>query len=238
MMMSRRWMLTATAATSLGAVASSRVPVLVELFTSEGCSSCPPADRLLDLLDRTQPVPSADIIVLSEHVDYWNHIGWTDPFSSALYSRRQQDYARRFRLDGVYTPQMVVDGRAQFVGSDEVAAAKSIATAAEAPKLPLNLEASGDRLIVKSAAPVPADAVICVVFAKEHAVSKVARGENEGRELRHVNVASRFVSAGLVRKGRTADAAIDLRSQTPDALRIIAFAQEVRSGQISAVGRL
>src|SRR5215469_7788691 len=106
--------------------AAPRVPVIVELFTSEGCSSCPPADALLARLESAQPVSGAQIIALEEHVDYWDHLGWMDPFSSAEWTRRQQDYSGAFRRDGEYTPQMVVDGREEFVGSRSDLAARAL----------------------------------------------------------------------------------------------------------------
>src|SRR5579863_6213046 len=117
----------------------SRVPVLVELFTSEGCSDCPPADRLLEELDAKQAVPGAQVVVLSEHVTYWNHLGWSDPFSMPEIDWRQQQYATRFNLDSTYTPQMVVDGAAQLVGNNTTAAVEAIAKAASTPKKQLTL---------------------------------------------------------------------------------------------------
>src|SRR5215471_21555258 len=111
-----------------------RQAVLVELFTSEGCSSCPAADVLLERLERSQPVPGAQIVVLSEHVDYWNRIGWADPYSSSAFSARQEQYARRFRTQGPYTPQMIVDGRSEFVGSDTRLAESAIRSAIKQPR--------------------------------------------------------------------------------------------------------
>src|ERR1700730_5475120 len=118
---------------------TSRAPVLVELFTSKRCSSCPPADALLERLDRSQPVNGTELIVLSEHVDYWNDIGWKDPFSSHEYSERQSAYAAHFGRSGIYTPQMVVDGHAELVGSDELGAIAAVENETRFVKVPLSL---------------------------------------------------------------------------------------------------
>jgi hypothetical protein len=173
-------------------------PVLLELFTSEGCSSCPPADRLLEMLDRSQPVAGARIIVLSEHVDYWNRLGWTDPFSSALYAQRQQDYVGRLHLDGPYTPQMVVDGQRDVVGSDERAVRVAIVQAETQAKASIALKAQRSG----TAADLDIDArgasrgtKVYVALAEDHAQSQVTRGENAGRNLSHVAVVRKLLLA-------------------------------------------
>ena len=169
-----------------------RQPVLVELFTSEGCSDCPPADALLAQLDQQQFVPGAEAIVLSEHVTYWNHQGWRDPFSFDLIDQRQQQYARKFMLSDVYTPQMVVDGAEQFVGSN--AAKLQVAVAKEAAKPKLDVQIAGAHIApdgpVSFTVQLPAGAkgTLVAAVAENATVSEVSRGENAGRTLHHVAV--------------------------------------------------
>src|SRR6201997_2094048 len=169
-------------------------PVLVELFTSEGCSDCPPADALLERLDRSQPVAGAQLIVLSEHVDYWNDSGWRDPYSSHAYSERQSAYATRFGLGSVYTPQMVVDGKFEFVGSDERRAITAAERAAKADKVSMSL--SGAHLESESVLAVHLDAgqlpatatrpaAVLFAVADEKDESHVTGGENGGRNPRN-----------------------------------------------------
>ncbi len=155
-------------------------PVLVELFTSEGCSSCPPADALLS---RLQADPR--IVALAYHVDYWDSLGWKDPFASAAFTGRQREHAARFDRGRLYTPQMVVDGAQGFVGSDEGAALRSIA--AGRPKPGLRLSVLGNRLGVDADA-AGEIATVWLALAEDGLESRVLRGENAGRALRHDGV--------------------------------------------------
>src|SRR5436305_7163041 len=160
------------------------VPVLAELFTSEGCTSCPPADQLLQKLDQLQPVAGAQIIVLSEHVDYWDQLGWRDPFSSHQFTLRQQAYSRAVGAE-VYTPQLVIDGRQAVVGNDVDAVRSAIARAAARPKLPVRIAQAkrdgGQAAVTVSIAPLAkGKAEVWVAIADEADRSSVSRGENSG----------------------------------------------------------
>jgi hypothetical protein len=168
-----------------------RTPVLVELFTSEGCSDCPPADDLLGQLDARQPIPGAEAIVLSEHVTYWNHDGWRDPYSFDDMTLRQQDYMRQFGLSDVYTPQMVVDGAVQFVGNDAQKLTAALTHAAASPKTPVaisGMHQAADGSITFSIHADDEKSSLLAAVAENATVSEVQRGENKGRTLHHVAV--------------------------------------------------
>jgi hypothetical protein len=173
-----------------------RTPVLVELFTSEGCSTCPPADTLLSKLESLQPIDGAQIIALEEHVDYWNHDGWVDSYSSPDWTLRQQAYVDRFKGKSPFTPQMVVDGQSQFVGNNPHDAQAAIQEAARRPKTQISITGTavekGDvqRFEIRvgnlagAATPEPADVWIAVT--EDGLESAVKAGENAGKDLHHV----------------------------------------------------
>jgi hypothetical protein len=221
-----------------------RVPVLLELFTSEGCSSCPPADRLLEVLDQKQPAAGADLIVLSEHVDYWDRLGWKDPFSSSQYTSRQQEYASKFNTESVYTPQLVVDGRFGIVGSDAAEAASAIRKAIREPKIPIgisNIARAGNQVTALIELPAVRDfkggrAILYVAIADNRAESHVARGENAGRSLTHVAVTRILKQWDTVDLDHAAAREITLPIQLgTDGSRLIAFLEDPRSGHILGV---
>jgi hypothetical protein len=223
--------------------AAENSPVLVELFTSEGCSSCPPADRLLQDLDKSQPVPGAELIVLSEHVDYWNNIGWKDPYSSQFFTQRQNAYSDHFNLNSVYTPQMVVDGSAEFVGNDSGRAKKECQQASAGQKVPVRITGIGldggslRAHIETDALPQTAsrNADVYAVVALNHAESQVAAGENSGRRLTHVAVVQSFTKLGALdkSKGFAQDVHLKLEPKVDtNNLRVIAFVQETGPGKV------
>lgn len=229
-----------------------RTPVIVELFTSEGCSSCPPADALLARLEKTQPVPGAEIIALKEHVDYWNHLGWRDPYSSALFSARQNAYAQALGNTEVYTPQMVVDGGAELLGSDESLARQAIARAARAPKAGVYLEwaaASGKAIPLRvrieqlgeMAPRDTAEAYLAITEGNLH--SDIARGENAGRRLDHFGVVRELKQLGRANpQAATAFAAEPVVRIAPEwkreHLRVVVFVQEARSRHVLAAASI
>jgi hypothetical protein len=175
-----------------------QTPVVVELFTSEGCSSCPPADVLLTRLETTQPVGGAHIIALSEHVNYWDGLGWRDPFSSLQFTERQREYAEALHDQGPYTPQMVIDGATGFVGSDASEAIKTIAKAARMPKAAVTLSSAGGKLQINVASvPMPADVILAVT--ESGLASSVSAGENKGRRLTHTAVVRSLRVVGQIR---------------------------------------
>lgn len=210
---------------------SSGTPVIAELFTSEGCSSCPPADALLDKFDRAQPVPNVHIIVLSEHVDYWNNLGWQDPFSSHQYSERQATYARRFGLDGAYTPQLVVDGKTELVGSDSRGASAAVSRAASGLKTPVRITSAtregSNAVITIEAGTTPHRADLWIAITGDRYTSAVRRGENTGRTLSHVSVVHTLKNIGDKRTAR-----IPIDAKWTSTLRVIAFLQERNQGPI------
>ncbi len=238
--MTRHMMLGAAALLLAGAnpgMAAQRTPVVVELFTSEGCSDCPPAEALATRLQREQPVPGAEVLVLAEHVDYFNSARWTDRFSSAAFTARQGGYVSRFHLDSEYTPEMVVDGRAEFVGSDEGRAVQAIARAARAPQADVALSARGNTLRVHigrlPAGSAPSDILLAV--AESGLRVRIRGGENGGRTLEHNAVVRSLRVIGSVTA--SPGAATDLTVPLPTvgdgrgrASQVVVFVQE-RAGR-------
>jgi hypothetical protein len=210
---------------------NARVPVLAELFTSEGCSSCPPADALLMKLDQTQPVSNARIIVLSEHVDYWNSLGWKDPFSSAQFTERQAMYAHAFVAE-TFTPQMVIDGRWQVLGSDEKAIEAAVQRAAAKPKSGVRI-VSATRDGYEAVIGVAADALasgkkdVWIAIADDRDETAVRKGENAGRTLRHVSVVRSLIKAGTATKAAAFEKTVHVPLTAPTAdMRVVVFVGE------------
>lgn len=222
------------------------VPVLVELFTSEGCSSCPPADVLLQTLTNNQPVAGAEVVALGLHVDYWDHQGWKDRFASPTMTSRQQRYSESFRLDSIYTPQMIVDGRAELVGSDAGGARRAIEKASRQPhgRIWIGLEPFAGNVLratfaVRDLPPRRRGehADILAAITEDGLQSDVKRGENTGRKLAHAAVVRQLIIGGEAAPSGESSVHLQI-ALAPDwqheHLKLIAFVQERESHHVLA----
>lgn len=225
-----------------------KVPILIELFTSEGCSSCPPADAWLQQVDALQPLPGAHLIVLSEHVDYWNHDGWKDIYSSSEWTARQQEYVQVLGLKTPYTPQIFVDGSAEVRANEPQHVDQVLKQAESDPKIPIRVTSIAvdpkNPTILRAHIEVDGDASqkhradIYEVVALNRAESQVLHGENSGKHLTHVAVVESMTKVGKLEKGKVfnRDTEIKLKPGTdPKNLRVIVFAQESGPGKILGI---
>ena len=205
---------------------------VVELFTSEGCSSCPPAETLLSKLKAAYP---SNLLVLEFHVDYWNNIGWKDVYSDAAYSRRQQEYAGFFHLGSVYTPQAVVNGKNELVGSDNAkltALVKSNLAQTPATYLQVSARHNGNTVSVAYATDRSDGQVLNIALVQKKAETNVKRGENSGKILTHINVVRSFTTVGLsAKEGRLS---IELpKGLSPADCSVIAYSQQKDTWQVT-----
>jgi hypothetical protein len=205
--MSRKFAFLAAALAYLAQAASGQPPaaVVVELFTSEGCSDCPPADRVLQRLETGTGISGAAVIVLGEHVTYWDRLGWKDRFSADVFTERQEAYALRFGNQGPYTPQMVVNGHVEFVGSDEGRARKEVLKAAKEPKTTVELAPAEGNVIAIKASGLPAAAKgadVILAVTETRLDTDVRSGENGGRKLQHTALCGAWLTsaASVTRK--------------------------------------
>jgi hypothetical protein len=220
------------------------VPVaIVELFTSEGCSSCPPADSLLGQVNLKQAVSGQLIVGISEHVTYWNSLGWKDPYSSPVFTERQSAYASRLSPEGSYTPQMVLNGRDQFVGSNGAALERALQDDARQPHLDL-------RIVTAALTPAGVDVTfsmsgqsskpldIVAVLTDDADKTNVLRGENSGRLLQHVAVARTLTRVATVKDAAEQTVHLALpdgfQPRNGSGHHLVLFAQEQRQGAIVA----
>jgi len=213
------------AALAFSSAARAQAPIVVELFTSEGCSSCPPADAVLMKLDQQG---GTNLILLGEHVDYWNYLGWTDRFSSSQFSHRQSNYARAFHIGGPYTPQMVIDGRAEFVGNDTERAHQEIAELSKQPEsAKVALQWEGNTRLHVSVQSTDRGKVLLAI-TEDGLSTQVGSGENGGTTLHHAAVVRQLRDLGNVDKGKF-DSQVDIAGQSdwnPAQLRVIVLAQD------------
>ena len=220
-----------------------KTPVLVELFTSQGCPSCPEADKVLAQLESTQPVAGAEIITLAWHVDSWDTFNWKDEFSSPVFTQRQTIYSRALYINPIYTPQMFVDGTVYFIGSKSDKATKAIANAIKTVKPEINLSMNGEKLLIN----IPnvskhETATVYIAFTESDLVRKIGNGNNAGKTLEHPSVARALQAVGMIDAQASQFKTETILQLQPgwkrENLKIVVFVQENATRKIIAVGRI
>ncbi|MBO0934136.1 DUF1223 domain-containing protein [Fibrella aquatilis] len=218
----------------------SKPVAVVELFTSQGCSSCPPADRLLTEVSRQAVASGQSLYALSFHVDYWDRLGWRDPYSDAKYTARQQQYARQFKLGSIYTPQAVLNGKREFVGSNRAQMTSLLADALrETPPVAVQLTANqqGKTITVNyKLAGRLAGTVLNVALVSQTTTTVVSRGENAGHTLTHNNVVRAFATVPTSETGQTTLTAPADFDPTNGA--VIAYVQQANTLTTLGAGRV
>jgi hypothetical protein len=230
-----------------GSLARADAPVLVELFTAEGCSSCPPADHFLGQLDAAQPIRGAHLIVLSEHVDYWDRQGWADPYASKAFTERQVSYERSLKVSEPFTPQFIIDGTVDMRLSHRERISEQLLAAAAVTKISVSIDSLRvDRgpapaingVVNVATLPANRPCELFVAIALDHADSQVLRGENRGQHLTHVAVLRELERVGTLAPGAASSQSFSLalRPGSDNApLRVIAFVQQPGPGAVLGV---
>jgi len=218
-------------ATSLGAQADN-VPVVVELFTSQGCSSCPPADEFMKILAERD-----DVIALSMHVDYWDYIGWKDEFADPQHAERQRAYATHAGRRSVYTPEMIVNGDIDIIGAKPMAVATAIETHKSQPRsVEVELSRKGGQMhvAVRALQDVSGPLMVQMIRFQPERVSNITRGENAGKVLTYINVAQDLQVIGAWDTQTDFVVAVSV----PDDLPVVVLVQKQSLGRILAAARL
>lgn len=231
------------AAAQNSAEAKKKTFVLLELFTSEGCPTCPPADANLAFLEREQPFAGTEVVTLALHVDYWNSVNWKDVYSSPLFSRRQKIYEMALKVDQSYTPQMVVDGQIEFTGVNMAKAQKAILEAAKTNKAAIEIVPTKDKLKIKiKGVPAHQDATVFLAVTEDKLASHRKTDRKTGELSSNVSTVRNLSSLGMLTAAQT-DLEIETLLQIqPDwkreNLKLVVFVQENASRKILGVNRI
>jgi hypothetical protein len=227
-----------------GLAHAQKTPILLELFTSEGCSSCPPVDVWAERLEAAQPIAGAEIIVLSEHVNYWDHDGWKDPFSSDQLTARQREYGTLLGLSDDYTPQVILDGDAEVHPQNGALTKQSLEKAAGVPMMAVRIDgaalASGELTgrVVADGSGQKHGGDVYIVVALDKTMTDVLAGENDGKKLTNVAVVRNLVKVGKLEKGKAFDQPFHVKlwdGVDPANLRVVAFVQGSDLGKVLGV---